>query len=86
MPTVNDLIARLQQLVKEDPSVGELPVYTNGPMDAEYAFELGHANGVYVNDDLTSTEDCHTYINQGEVPEDNEGDVTTVRAVVIDTH
>ena len=43
---VKQLIAQLQKLVKADPSVAKLPVYSNSPMDAEYAFILGHPMGV----------------------------------------
>ena len=84
MSTVNQLIQRLQKLVKEDPSVGKLHVYSNSPMDAEYAFLLGHPAGVYVGE-VYETE-CNSYVEEDPERLAEEGGAKVVRAVVIDTH
>lgn len=81
MSNVNDLIAHLQQLVKDDPSVGLLPFYANSVMDGEYAYKGSH-KAVFVGEVFETEYD--TFIDAESVPNDTE--VTTVRAIVIDTH
>jgi len=81
MSNVNDLIAHLQQLVKDDPSVGTLPFYSNSPMDAEYVFSGSHT-AVSVQDVYETDHD--TFIDPDSVPSDEQA--TTIRAVVFDTH
>lgn len=83
MSNVNNLIASLQALVAQDPSVGLLPYYTNSPMDGEFAF-AGNHHGIYVGE-VQEEEGGQVYMDTDSLPEDI-GEVTPIRAVIIDSH
>lgn len=80
---VKQLIERLQELIKADPSVAELPVYSNSPMDAEYVFNLGHPQGAYVGE-VYQEDDGDAFVSSQHIVEG--ASFKEVRAVVIDTH
>ena len=75
--TAQQLLEHLKSVIKRDPSAANLPVYSNSPMDAEYAFPLGHQRGAYVGEVYETESD--TFVEKTE-------DAKVVRALVIDTH